>query len=91
MSMNSSILIEQPCYTLINLPQDAEQTTEIRLREDLEKGDNKVIQFKKIVFDLYWHSVSYLFNRLFKETDKILFLFMFKNRLKLKRLKKLFN
>lgn len=39
---NSSILIEQPCYTLINLPQDAEQPTEMKLREDLEKGDAKV-------------------------------------------------
>ncbi|CAF0969017.1 unnamed protein product [Brachionus calyciflorus] len=38
----SSTSIEQPCYTLINLPQDAEQPTEMKLREDLEKGDNKV-------------------------------------------------
>lgn len=37
----SNILIEQPCYTLINLPQDAEQPTEMKLREELEKGDNK--------------------------------------------------
>ena len=42
MSATSSILIEQPCYTLINLSQDAEQPTEMKLREDLEKGDNKV-------------------------------------------------
>ncbi len=42
MSVNSSISIEQPCYTLINLPQDAEQPSEVKLREDLEKGDNKV-------------------------------------------------
>jgi coatomer subunit beta len=42
MSVNSTILIEQPCYTLINLPQDAEQPSEVKLREDLEKGDNKV-------------------------------------------------
>ena len=42
MSVSSSIMIEQPCYTLINLPQDAELPTEMKLREDLEKGDNKV-------------------------------------------------
>ena len=49
---NSSILIEQPCYTLINLPQDAEQPTEQKLKEDLEKGDNKVIELKCIRTDL---------------------------------------
>ncbi len=42
MSVSSSVLVEQPCYTLINLPQDAEQPSEMKLREDLEKGDNKV-------------------------------------------------
>lgn len=42
MSTSTQILIEQPCYTLINLPQDAEQPSEMKLREDLEKGDNKV-------------------------------------------------
>lgn len=42
MSATSAIMIEQPCYTLINLPQDVEQPTEMKLREDLEKGDNKV-------------------------------------------------
>lgn len=42
MSVSSSIMVEQPCYTLINLPQDAEQPAEVKLREDLEKGDNKV-------------------------------------------------
>lgn len=35
---------EQPCYTLINSSQDAEPPTEIQLREDLEKGNDKVIQ-----------------------------------------------
>jgi len=39
---SNAILIEQPCYTLVNLPQDAEQPSEMKLREDLEKGDNKV-------------------------------------------------
>lgn len=42
MASSSSISIEQPCYTLINSLQDAEQPTEMKLREDLEKGDNKV-------------------------------------------------
>ncbi len=45
MSVSSSIMIEQPCYTLVNLPQDAELPTEMKLREDLEKGDNKVDNF----------------------------------------------
>ncbi|XP_052242037.1 coatomer subunit beta-like [Dreissena polymorpha] len=36
-----STLAEQPCYTLINLPSDAEPPTEIQLRTDLEKGDTK--------------------------------------------------
>ena len=35
-------MVEQPCYTLIDLPQDVEQPSEMKLREDLEKGDNKV-------------------------------------------------
>ena len=39
---SNAILIEQPCYTLVILPQDAEQPSEMKLREDLEKGDNKV-------------------------------------------------
>ncbi|KAL4233382.1 Coatomer subunit beta [Mactra antiquata] len=34
-------LAEQPCYTLINIPSDAEPPTEIQLRTDLEKGDTK--------------------------------------------------
>ena len=33
---------ELPCYTLIHAPSDAEQPTEVKLREDLEKGDAKV-------------------------------------------------
>lgn len=43
MSITSSIMVEQPCYTLINIPQDVEQPTEMKLKEDLEKGDNKVL------------------------------------------------
>lgn len=34
-------LAEQPCYTLINIPSDAEPPTELQLRQDLEKGDIK--------------------------------------------------
>jgi hypothetical protein len=49
MSVSSSIMIEQPCYTLVNLPQDAELPTEMKLREDLEKGDNKVA-FLELLF-----------------------------------------
>ena len=33
---------EQPCYTLINTGQDLEPVTEMQLREDLEKGNDKV-------------------------------------------------
>jgi hypothetical protein len=33
---------EQPCYTLINTSQDLEPPTEMQLREDLEKGNDKV-------------------------------------------------
>lgn len=32
---------EQPCYTLINTSQDLEPPTEMQLREDLEKGNDK--------------------------------------------------
>ena len=39
---NSSIAIELPCYTIINIPGDAEQPNEQKLKEDLEKGDMKV-------------------------------------------------
>ncbi len=46
MSVSSAPLVEQPCYTLINLPQDVEQPSEMKLREDLEKGDNKVRQLR---------------------------------------------
>ncbi|KAL3881649.1 hypothetical protein ACJMK2_028061 [Sinanodonta woodiana] len=34
-------MADQPCYTLINIPSDAEPPTEIQLRQDLEKGDVK--------------------------------------------------
>ena len=33
---------EQPCYTLINASQDTEPLSEMQLREDLEKGNDKV-------------------------------------------------
>lgn len=34
-------IVEQPCYTLINVPSDTEPPNEIQLRQDLEKGDLK--------------------------------------------------
>ncbi|CAH1975588.1 unnamed protein product [Acanthoscelides obtectus] len=34
--------VEQPCYTIINLPTDAEPHNEMQLKTDLEKGDVKV-------------------------------------------------
>ncbi len=37
-----SISVEQPCYTLIHMPQDAEASSEMKFKEDLEKGDSKV-------------------------------------------------
>ncbi|XP_071452661.1 coatomer subunit beta [Hetaerina americana] len=33
--------VEQPCYTLINLPTDSEPPNELQLKIDLEKGDAK--------------------------------------------------
>jgi hypothetical protein len=39
---------EPPCYTLINTGQDAEPPSEMQLREDLEKGNEKVR-----IFDLF--------------------------------------
>lgn len=39
-----SSISEQPCYTLINIPSDAEPPTELQLKQDLEKGDNKTKQ-----------------------------------------------
>ncbi|XP_065346268.1 coatomer subunit beta [Cloeon dipterum] len=35
-------VVEQPCYTLINMPSDSEAPNEMQLRSDLEKGDMKV-------------------------------------------------
>lgn len=34
--------IEQPCYTLINMPTDTEPFNEMQLKMDLEKGDTKL-------------------------------------------------
>ncbi|GFR72221.1 coatomer subunit beta [Elysia marginata] len=44
-------IAEQPCYTLINVPMDAEPPTEIQLRQDLEKGDarTKIEALKKVI------------------------------------------
>lgn len=53
---NSSIAIELPCYTIINIPQDQEQPTEQKLKEDLERGDIKV----NLILHL---SLSYNFNK----------------------------
>ncbi len=44
--------IELPCYTIINIPQDQEQPSEQKLKEDLEKGDIKVIIFKSLTLFL---------------------------------------
>jgi hypothetical protein len=47
---------EQPCYTLINSSQDLEPPSEMQLREDLEKGNDKVclnlfrFSFPKLIF-----------------------------------------
>ncbi|KAK7106999.1 coatomer subunit beta-like isoform X3 [Littorina saxatilis] len=44
-------MAEQPCYTLINTSNDFEQPTELQLRTDLEKGDNrtKIDALKKVI------------------------------------------
>nr|CAD7425398.1 unnamed protein product [Timema monikensis] len=34
--------VEQPCYTLINLPSDSDPPNEMQLKLDLEKGDVKI-------------------------------------------------
>jgi hypothetical protein len=44
--MSASMAIELPCYTIINIPQDQEQPSEQKLKEDLEKGDLKVFYSK---------------------------------------------
>ena len=41
---------EQPCYTLINTSQDLEPPSEMQLREDLEKGNDKVCCFSSSPF-----------------------------------------
>ncbi|KAK6637472.1 Coatomer subunit beta [Polyplax serrata] len=43
--------LEQPCYTLINLPSDVEQMNEMQLKMDLEKGDvkTKIEALKKTI------------------------------------------
>ncbi|CAG0879752.1 unnamed protein product [Cyprideis torosa] len=43
--------VEQPCYTLINLPSDVEVPNEVALRQDLEKGDvrTKTEALKKVI------------------------------------------
>lgn len=35
-------MAEQPCYTLINVPNDGEPLNELQLKQDLEKGDVNV-------------------------------------------------
>ncbi|XP_063232537.1 coatomer subunit beta isoform X1 [Bacillus rossius redtenbacheri] len=43
--------IEQPCYTLINLPSDSDPPNEMQLKVDLEKGDvkTKIEALKKTI------------------------------------------
>ncbi|KAL0839233.1 hypothetical protein ABMA28_016000 [Loxostege sticticalis] len=43
--------VEQPCYTLINFPTDAEPHNEMQLKLDLEKGDTKkkIEALKKVI------------------------------------------
>ncbi|XP_047003806.1 coatomer subunit beta [Schistocerca americana] len=36
------VTVEQPCYTIINLPSDSDPPNEMQLKIDLEKGDVKV-------------------------------------------------
>ncbi|XP_041353863.1 coatomer subunit beta-like isoform X2 [Gigantopelta aegis] len=42
---------DQPCYTLINVPMDAEPLSEMQLRQELEKGDakSKIEALKKTI------------------------------------------
>ncbi|XP_050393198.1 coatomer subunit beta [Patella vulgata] len=44
-------LADQACYTLINVPMDAEPPTEMQLKQDLEKGDikSKIEALKKTI------------------------------------------
>ena len=44
---------EQPCYTLINVPTDAEPPTEVQLKQDL--GEN-------FAFFLFKANIYYLFS-----------------------------
>ena len=46
-----STVIEQPCYTLINIPSDSEPLNELQLKQDLEKGDvhTKIEALKKTI------------------------------------------
>lgn len=46
-----STVAEQPCYTLINIPIDAEPLNELQLKQDLEKGDvqTKIEALKKTI------------------------------------------
>ena len=37
--------VEQPCYTLINLPNDSEQSNEMQLKQDLGKVKFTVLKF----------------------------------------------
>ncbi|XP_022920365.1 coatomer subunit beta [Onthophagus taurus] len=43
--------VEQPCYTLINVPTDTEPYNEMQLKQDLEKGDikQKIEALKKTI------------------------------------------
>ncbi|XP_043486142.1 coatomer subunit beta [Polistes fuscatus] len=47
-----STLVEQPCYTLINMPTDTEPLNELQLKQDLEKGSVpiKIEALKKTIY-----------------------------------------
>lgn len=44
-------IAEQPCYTLINVPTDAEPPSEMQLKQDLERGDapTKIEALKRVI------------------------------------------
>ena len=63
----SAVTNEQPCYTLINLSQDFEQPSEMKLREDLEKGDNRVIE--KNIFPVFLNK-NFMIKIIFKDESR---------------------
>lgn len=45
-------LVEQPCYTILNVPSDLDVPNEMQLKADLEKGDDKtkIDALKKVIY-----------------------------------------